>query len=349
MPAVAKNITSLPEADRLGEFPHPRNTKTVYGHSAAMQEFCNCLKAGRLHHAWLLSGPDGIGKATLAYAITRKLLAGNQQQIASLTHPNLLLLRRLWQDNTKRFGKFIPVDEVRRLQKFLHTTAGDGLWRVMIVDKADDLNQSAANALLKLLEEPPAHCVFLLLSSQPGKLPVTVRSRCRSLKLLPLQPDDLKKAIAGTGIYLEAAEMAQLVELAQGSVKLALELASSKGLDIYTELVDIVSQLPMVDYRKVHTLADKLGRKGGEDDLGIFFTLLNSWIRNLVTTAIRQDEPSETSHFKDIAAVDGLAKWAELWEKIAKMKTETFALNLDKKALVLETFFQLEKTARQKI
>ena len=157
-----------------------------------------------MHHAWLLAGREGIGKATFAYRLARHVLARPEErdpfgqslevaadstaarQVAALSHPGLLVLRRPYDTRTKRFGASIPVDEVRRLKSFLGLTAGDGAWRVVIVDAADDLNINAANALLKSLEEPPKRAVFLLVSSEPSRLLPTIRSRSRRLDLAAL-------------------------------------------------------------------------------------------------------------------------------------------------------------------
>src|SRR4029077_1816788 len=157
--------------------------------------------------AWLIVGPEGIGKATLAYHFARMVLAeaGERQsidrehpvfrKIAALSHPNLLVIRRAWNEKSKRYAQMIGVDEVRRLRAFLGTTAGEGSWRVVIVDRADELNQNAANALLKALEEPPPRTLFLLISDAEGRLPVTIRSRSRILRVAALGGEDLKKAV----------------------------------------------------------------------------------------------------------------------------------------------------------
>ncbi|HWK33029.1 MAG TPA: DNA polymerase III subunit delta', partial [Hyphomicrobium sp.] len=219
-PAAAE-IEALPEADRLAEFPHPRETEQLFGHSGVEATLAGALASGRVHHAWLLSGPRGIGKATLAYRFARAALAEPAErdpsgaslsiapettaarQVRALSHPGLLLIRRPYDVKAKRFATSIPVDEVRRLRSFLsHRAAGDG-WRVVIVDEANELNVNAANALLKSLEEPPERTVFLLVSSAPGQLVPTIRSRCRALALSPLGAKDLH---AATAQALKAAE-----------------------------------------------------------------------------------------------------------------------------------------------
>ena len=202
--AATVEIDELPEADRLEGFPHPRQTKKLFGHEAAERVLAESLSDGRMHHAWLVCGRQGIGKATLAYRFARAALAhpseraANGQslevgedtsaarQVRALSHPGLLVLRRPYDEKGKRFAASIPIDEVRRLRSFLSHRAGEEAWRVVIVDEANELNVNAANALLKSLEEPPARAVFLLVSSAPGRLLPTIRSRCRMLSLQPL-------------------------------------------------------------------------------------------------------------------------------------------------------------------
>ena len=202
---------ALPESDRLEPFPHPRQTLRVIGHARGEQEFYDSVHAGRLHHAWLLTGRRGIGKATLAYRFVRYLLsppsdrsgAGldvrkdgvDARQVGALSNPRLLVIRRPFDQKNKRFTASIPVDEVRRIRSFLvHSTEPDA-YRAVIVDQADELNPAAANALLKALEEPPLRTVFFLVSSEPGRLLATIRSRCRRLDLAPLQDDDVRAAV----------------------------------------------------------------------------------------------------------------------------------------------------------
>ena len=245
-----------PEADRLGEFPHPRETHALFGHRAAEATLAQAFAGGRLHHAWLLAGRAGIGKATLAYHMARHMLARPEErdpaaatldvppgsaatrQVARLAHPGLLVLRRPYDLKSKRLLSVISVDEVRRLRGFLGLTGAEGGWRVVIVDSADELNANAANALLKSLEEPPPRALFLLVTSQPSGLLPTIRSRCRRLDLAPLDAESLQRAAEAA---LEAAGLKrppadawpQLARLADGSVRAALQLATG-GVDLNT-------------------------------------------------------------------------------------------------------------------
>ena len=370
-PAMAE-IEELPEADRLEGFPHPRETKELYGHAGAERMLAEALASGRMHHAWLLTGPQGIGKATLAYRFARAALALPEERDASgqslavaetttaarqvkvLSHPGLLLIRRPYDIKAKRFATNIPVDEVRRLRSFLaHRAAGDG-WRVVIVDEANELNPNAANALLKSLEEPPTRTVFLLVSSAPGALLQTIRSRTRTLALSPLGDRDLRAAAVHA---LAAAEMpppadtqwAPLERLADGSAGRLLSLLGSGGIEQEARVTKLLNLLPKVDWRAVHALSDELQPIAAQPRFELFFELLLDALSRLIRAAATG---AGTTEDKALAArLIGevrLASFAALWERIAREKADTLALNLDRKSLILESVARLASAAQDR-
>jgi DNA polymerase-3 subunit delta' len=363
MSAAAERQRAAPvEPDRLEGFSSPREVDRLFGHEAAIDEFEDALRSGRMHHAWLLAGPEGIGKATLAYRFARTLLAHGGQhgdaeaifrKVAALSHPNLLVLHRAYNEKTKRYGQWIGVDEVRRLRAFLGNTAGESGWRVVIVDRADELNANAANALLKALEEPPQQTLFLLISAAEGRLPVTIRSRARTLRLFPLQDSEVERAVgaalARDGHETDAGTLATALALAQGSVRRALELISSEGIALYGEILDTFARLPELDATRLHKVVDGLASASESERLELYFSLLLGLIERLIRLAATGE--GGTDRERELAARllsrANLGYWAGAWEAIAEERSEAMALNLDKSLLVLDAWFRLQRLARE--
>lgn len=367
---AAQEFEALPEADRLEGFPHPRATRALLGHEAAEQTLAEAFAGGRMHHAWLLAGRAGIGKATLAYRLARHVLARPEErhpdgqslevppdasaarQVGALSHPGLLVLRRPYDVKSKRFVGSIPVDEVRKLKSFLGLTAGEGTWRVVIVDSADELNLNAANALLKSLEEPPRRALFLLVSSEPSRLLATIRSRCRRLDLQPLAVQHLREAaraaLAAADMQSpEAAQWGQLERLSEGSVRRVLQLAASGGLELYARIEGIFSQLPKVDWPSAHTLADSLALGAQEQRFEAFFDLFLDTLAQLTRMrATGQGMPEELSLAGRLIPEARLPHWASLWEAIQRDKADADELNLDRKALIMRSLARLEVAAK---
>jgi DNA polymerase-3 subunit delta' len=369
-PLVAES-EALPEADRLDDFPHPRETRSLVGQDSAMAMLTDALAAGRMHHAWLLSGPKGVGKATLAYQFAKIALARPEErdlfgqglsiepnsptdrQIRAMSHPGLLVLHRTYDPKTKRFSQTIPVDEVRRLKVFLALSAESQGWRVVIVDSADDMNANAANALLKSLEEPPPRTIFLVVTSAPGRLLATIRSRCRIVALSLLSEADLKRAAAQALTSVgkpvpEAHHWESLLPLAQGSVGRALTLLGGGGLELQARIDAILNGLPKLDAKSVHALGDELQAPAQERKFELFFELYQSTLVRLIAAQATGGGPE-----RDVALAgrligpERLATFAELWETTARDKADTSALNLDRKSLILGSFARLEAASRR--
>ncbi len=372
-PKQMSDYEELPEADRLEGFVHPRDTQDLFGHKDQLEQIGQAWLSGRMHHGWMLAGPSGIGKATFAYHMARIILNYDMRkgepsmdvpgadssvvrQVQALSHPNLLLIRRGWNQKDKKFPTAITVDEVRKLRNFVGMTAQEGSWRVVIVDRADEMNANAANALLKSLEEPPVNCVFFLITEAAGKMPPTIRSRCRKLDFNPLGMHDLRLAVQNACAQAEMGEvdpvkLKTLSQITQGSVRQTLELLDGKGLESYETLISLFKTLPKMDYAQVHSLAEKLATPAALADFEMFFTLLSDLIRRLIRVGAGNGEAPEAEIHIALKYVtqDTLAHWAGLWETLSQEKREALGLNLDKKNFLMEAFRKVENTARMAV
>ena len=368
---TVQETENLPEADRLDGAPHPRMTAKLFGHRGAEQTLAEGLASGRMHHGWLLSGAEGIGKATLAYRFARAALSHSDErdsagkslsvssetsgsrQVRALSHPGLLIIRRPYLIKDKRMAASIPVDEVRRLRQFLALSVEPKAWRVVIVDSADELNIAAANALLKSLEEPPPRTIFLLITSQPGRLLATIRSRCRVLPMSSLTPSQLRQAATQA---LEAESSATPAEsdwpvlerVSQGSVRRALSLVLGGGTALNQTLAKHLSDLPKLDWVGLHALSDKLAPTAAAQQYELFFDLLCGTLSRLIRAAgTGVGDAADVVLARRLIGDARLASFADLWETITREKAEADTLNLDRKTLILDTFARLERATRQ--
>lgn len=372
-PRLMTDGEAAPESDHLSGVLHPRMNGLLVGQDAAQAELADAFASGRMHHGWMLTGAEGIGKATLAYRLARhvfsgggsdSLLAGDgprgldvnmesvvSRQVSALSHPGLLVIRRQWDSKRKKFQSLITVDDVRRLRSFLGLSAGDGGWRVVIVDRADEMNVNAANALLKSLEEPPAKCLFLLVTSEPGRLPVTIHSRCRRLTMPGLDVDALRQT---TEHVVQASEVewpadvdwATLHRLSQGSVRRAVMLAGDDGLSLYGDLMGLLGVLPKMDWPRIHGMAESLAPVAQETRFNLFLDLLQDVLARMIRgAAMEQTDNEENTIAARVIMPERLARWSELWETLAHDRAEARLLNLDRQNLILGIFQQIEAVA----
>ncbi|MBK9078654.1 MAG: DNA polymerase III subunit delta' [Hyphomicrobium sp.] len=368
-PLVAQ-MEDVPEADRLEGFPHPRMTAALFGHAAAEAAFAEALSSNIHHHAWLITGTEGIGKATFAYRVARAALARPDErgmfgtgldvdpdtaayrQVTSLSHPGLVVIRRAFDQKSKRFSATISVDDVRRLKAFLALSAEEGGRRVVIVDSADDMNVNAANALLKSLEEPPPRTIFLLIASAPGRLLPTIRSRCRTLPLSPLGHGDLQRAVAAA---LQAAgkppipdaDFAALEALSGGSVRRLLALQEGGGLVLQAKIDKVLASLPTGDLKAAHMLSDELAPAAAEQKFTLFYELFLGTLQRLIKAeATGLASEADLGRARRLIGPQRLATFAGLWETLARDKADVLALNLDRKALIMSALAKLETASR---
>lgn len=364
----------IPEPDRMDGAPHPRNTVRLIGQGAAEAAFLAAYNAGRLHHGWILTGPRGVGKATLAWRIARFLLATPDsdggmfaapppvtldipdgtpiaRRMAALSEPRLTLLRRPWDDKAERLKADITVDEVRKLKSYFTLSAADGGQRVAIIDAVDDMTVSAANALLKLLEEPPAKVTLLLISHQPARLLPTIRSRCRELRLMPLTPDDLSDALTQAGGEVAPDDRTALAELAGGSVGEAFQMTNLEGLKLYGALVRILATLPRLDRHMALTLADAGAKKGAEAQFDLIVTLIDLFLARLARAGTLLQLPPEAAKgeaalIERLSPTPGDARvWADLAQVLGNRARRGRSVNLDPAALLMDMVLKIDETA----
>jgi DNA polymerase III subunit delta' len=318
---------------------HPRRRADLKGHQAAEETLLRQWASGRMHHAWLFAGPRGIGKATLAYRLARFLLsfpdfrrAGERtslsvpsespvaHRIAARGHADLISLERAYDAKAERLKSEIAVDDVRRVSGFFSRTAGEGGWRIAIVDAAEDLNTESANALLKILEEPPAHSLFVLVSHQPGRLLPTIRSRCLRLDLAPLSQADTISVVEPMADQTPE-EIERAARLSQGSPGRALELLNSQGAKYFDLLRQIMSRSQSLDLAAKISIADGLQGRDMAEDYTIFSELLLTFVADMARRA----------------AITGQgAALARAHEEIGHSLRLANALNLDRRQTILD-------------
>ena len=362
------------EADSsdTAELPSPRENAALVGHAEAEAAFLGAYNAKRLPHAWLLAGPAGIGKATFAYRAARFLLAQPEagagllgdaapatalaippehpafRLVAAGAHPDLLVVERAWDEKRKRLRSEIVVDDARAIAAFLHLTPSQGAWRVVIVDGVDDMNRNAANALLKVLEEPPKRALLFLTSESPGRLLPTIRSRCRTMHLSTLPQDSVLAAIRRFMPEVDATDADALAQLAGGSIGRALTLAAQDGLAVQRGLFNLLGDLPKLPGESLHGFAETLVR-GEATGFGLLTDLLPRAVAAVVMLALGREpaaSPVERTILAKLAARRSPAQWAEIWRRLGQLFGAAEGVELDKRAVVLDAFFALADATR---
>ncbi len=326
--------------------PHPRDVFGYDNGAAVEQAFLDALERGRLHHAWLLCGPEGVGKATFAYRAARRLLGAAtssrygplgsdpdhpvSRQVAARSHPDLMVLERVGDDGKPR--KVIPVDEARRLPEFFAKAPASAPFRVAIIDAVDDMNANAANALLKTLEEPPARGVLFLVSHAPGGLLPTIRSRCRRLRFEPWPEADVAEFVRQR-ISATEEDAVRLARMSGGAPGRALVLAQAGALDIDRTAHELLRGLQGGDAIALQQLADSFRGGEGAERFQLLFERLADQVRQSAIAGIM---------------AGGVAndQWSNVWDMLIHLPREAEGLNLDRADAFWTALADLRAAAR---
>jgi DNA polymerase III subunit delta' len=362
--------------------PTPRTNPDLMGHEAAEIALRRLFEANRLPHALLLGGPRGIGKATLAFRLARFVLAGGAgkgasaglfgtnndakadpglsvapdggvfRRVASGGHADLLTVERAYDPRRRRLRSEIVVDDTREIGAFFRLTSAEGGWRVVVVDGADEMNRNAANALLKILEEPPQRSLLLLVAHSPGRLLPTIRSRCRRFPLSPLPSGVVRRLLARYQPELPDAQAEALVALSGGSIGRALELAAAGGIELYDAVLALLARDRGIDAAALHAFADRLARGEAEEGYRAVEELVAQLLARITLTAARGGKaapdasaPREAAVLQRLGGRAPAARWAELREEIGQSFARTDDLNLDRKQTILSAFFAIDAVA----
>ena len=336
--------------DALEGVLQPFESPDVLGHDEVCTMLAHAHAAGRLHHAWLLSGARGIGKATLAYQFAGHLqrypeaasapqdLTPADDNTAAMirrgSHPNLLTASRPWNAKDKKFMTRLTVDEVRHINAFLRSTTAMGGWRTVIVDSADDMNASAANALLKILEEPPPQTVFFILAHSPRGLLPTLRSRCQTISLKSLAGDVLRRVITRQPVMegVESEAIDKWIALCGGSARRALELAQGEVAAMVGEFFDLVGE-KQADWSKIHRLGAALAPAAKAQDYQLFIDLVFDRLATLTRAQALNDQ----------VPMAKLADYCDIWDKVRADHEKAVYWNLDKKQVILGLYSDLRR------
>lgn len=352
---MSRDNQDVVDPDQFDGTPHPRDQFAFFGHRDGEGAFLEGLRSGRLHHAWLIGGPQGIGKATLAYRVARAVLdpakandrsidnlrvspeSAVARQVSALSHPNLYVLRRAPATDKKAASTTIPVDAVRKALNMFGSTAADGGYRVCIVDSAEDLTISSANALLKVIEEPPPRSLFLIVSHAPQRVLPTIRSRCRRLLLRPMEEAHIKAAIHSLGEPWSGVSeelLDQALPYGEGSVRRTLELLDEEKVAFIEQVTRLLEGLPRADTKQIYALAEALAKRDADDSYELTLETVERW----VSGKLRERASLGPAR---------LAPLVEVCEKIARTAREIDVFNLDRRPFILTLFDDLADAVRR--
>jgi DNA polymerase III subunit delta' len=327
----------------VSDIPRPRETFEWIGPEAPERAFVDALDRGRLHHAWLVTGPPGVGKATFAYRAARRLLGAAphpelgglgaapddpvSRRIAARAAPDLLVLQTQPEDGKTR--RYIPAEEAREVAEFFSKSPAAAPYRVAIIDSADDLNTHAANAVLKILEEPPTRGVIFLLSHAPGGLLATIRSRCRRLAIAPPPREPAAQWLVGRA-QVSDDQAENLLDMARGAPGGAWRLAEAGALEADRAAVELLDSLASAEAAKLQALADGFRGSAAAARFSMFIDRLADHVR---WRAAAEPDPGRA------------ARLAEAWTALMEAPRRADAINLDRGEVFLNVLSRLRAIA----
>lgn len=348
---MAKADAEAPEPDREPGTSHPRETLAMVGHLDAERELMEGLQGQRPHHAWMLTGPKGVGKATLAYRAARRLLGAKpmgprpldcagDDPIAALiqagAHPDLLVIRRTAGKNQK-MRQEIVVEDARALGNFFSMAPAKGGWRVAIIDCVDELNRNGANALLKSLEEPPARAVVLMICHAPGAALITIRSRCRRLALGPLSAEDVIQCLGSKPSPVA-------VRLAGGAPGRAIALRAAKADEVWDKVCAALSRVVKGEAMAFSELAQ------ARTPLTERFELLVAMAQHVARAAAAPAGDEDRALIQGIAG-EGInhAAWAQAWSDLGRLRDQARGLGLNPSHAIARIGIVIDSALQQKL
>ncbi|WP_375616248.1 MULTISPECIES: DNA polymerase III subunit delta' [unclassified Bartonella] len=340
------NVNISHQYDDIDTILSPSQNNVLFGHEDVRHFLTQMLKEKRLHHALLFEGEYGIGKATLAFHLAWNILSSQKDtflnpdphsipwcQITQGSHPGLLYISRRFDVKTQKFKTGILIDDIRDIMHFLSQTSQDNGWRIVMIDSADDMNRNAANAILKILEEPPAKTLFIIIAHSSGKLLPTIHSRCQKISFRPLSNEEMKKVI--THIFSnqdlpDEKTIEMIIKKSKGSPRKAALLIRHGGLEVI-KMIDALLEKPVCNATIVHNLAQTFS---SVSSLFQFQQFCDEILDKIQKKAIMLVEKGDLFLSK---------KYAQKWQEIHQEIEEVQVFNLDKKQFVINVLFRIHK------
>ncbi len=343
--------------------PHPREGRELVGHLRAREAWSTALESGRIAHAWLLTGLQGVGKATFAYQAALEVLAGGargrsssgrdaiERRVRAATHGDLHVI-----ENAADAGlaQTIPVEEVRELRNRLGgVTAAEAGWRVAIVDALDHLSPQGANALLKIVEEPPPRTVLFLIAHRARAVPATIRSRCRRLPFAALDSTECGRVLERLLPGRDARGRAGLARLAAGSPGRAATFARGDALDLLGEIGEICRPLPALDIAAAHAFSARVARPPVALRFATFAAMFRIWVYRAALRLVAGDPVAgedivegEGEAQRQYGKAAGIAGVLALWNDVGRIADAAAGTNLDRRQAVLDVLLASRQQAR---